>query len=292
MFGGSVSSDSDGAKVVRSQGDYSNDLMLLDTGRMRWSKLEGEGVPPKPRADTAMVYDPEGKRLVVFGGFANRWYSDVHAMNVARYASATPPCLVVFFFVCLFGSNRSMCVCMCVCACSIARGVPCSLLSVPALCDRSVIGPPYAITGIEPGIGPVTGNTPLIIHGLGFDEGQAATVRFTLGKKFVDALGTCTSATTIAVNAPGFEHIGPGKVVVRVSLRGQQPTITWEEYTFFDVTEPANCLAFGPGVLNGCAPGVPVEFYVQSRDRNDQERSSGMDEWDITVVAGALLRCA
>jgi hypothetical protein len=37
---------------------------------------------------------------------------------------------------------------------------------------------------------------------------------------------------------------------------------------------------------------VPVEFYVQSRDRNDQERSSGMDEWDITVVAGALLRCA
>lgn len=147
----------------------------------------------------------------------------------------------------------------------------------------SVIGPPYAITGIEPNIGPVTGGTTLTVSGLGFDEGQSVTVRFTLGKKFVDATGTCTSATTLTVVSPGFEHLGPGKVVVRLAFRGQQPTITWEEFTFFDVTEPSNCLAFGPGVLNGAAPGVPVEFYIQSRDRNDHERTSGMDEWEIVV---------
>ncbi len=148
----------------------------------------------------------------------------------------------------------------------------------------SVIGPPYAITGIEPNIGPVTGGTTLTVSGLGFEEGQSVTVRFTLGKKFVDATGTCTSPTTLTVVSPGFEHLGPGKVVVRLAFRGQQPTITWEEFTFFDVTEPNNCLAFGPGVLNGAAPGVPVEFYIQSRDRNDHERTSGMDEWEIVVL--------
>ena len=232
VFGGSVSSEGrDGTGTVRSQGDYSNELLLLDTGRMRWSKLEGEGQAPRARADSCVVYDQEQKRLVFFGGFANRWFNDVNVMNVA-----------------------------------------------------SVIGPPYAITGIEPNIGPVTGGTTLTITGLGFDEGSSATVRFTLGKKFVDATGTCTSPTTVSVVSPGFEHLGPGKVVVRVALRGHQPTITWEEFTFFDVTEPNNCLAFGPGVLNGCAPGVPVEFYIQSRDRNDQERSSGMDEWDINIT--------
>jgi hypothetical protein len=75
-----------------------------------------------------------------------------------------------------------------------------------------------------------------------------------------------------------------GKAVVRVSLRNQQPTITWEEFTFFDVTEPKNSLAFGPGVLSGCAPGHPVVFYIQARDRMDKERVSGQDEWAVAVT--------
>lgn len=85
VFGGSVASTAtDGSGSVRSQGDYSNDLMLLDTGRMRWSRLEGEGAPPRARADSCVVYDQEQKRLVFFGGFANRWFNDINVMNVAR----------------------------------------------------------------------------------------------------------------------------------------------------------------------------------------------------------------
>lgn len=33
-----------------------------------------------------MVYDKEQKRLVVFGGFSNRWFNDVSVLNVARSA--------------------------------------------------------------------------------------------------------------------------------------------------------------------------------------------------------------
>jgi hypothetical protein len=73
----------------------------------------------------------------------------------------------------------------------------------------SVIGPPYAITGIQPAEGPVTGNTQLFVRGIGFEEGQPATVRFTFGKKFVEATGVCVSSTMISVNSPGFEHVGP-----------------------------------------------------------------------------------
>ena len=84
VFGGNVKK-ADGDPSGRSQGDYSNELLVLDTGRMRWSPLEGEGVPPKVRSDASMVYDKDQKRLVVFGGFSNRWFNDCSVLNVARY---------------------------------------------------------------------------------------------------------------------------------------------------------------------------------------------------------------
>lgn len=84
VFGGSVKRSDSEVSTNRVQGDFSNELLLLDTGRMRWSPLEGEGAPPKVRADAAMVYDKEQKRVVIFGGYANRWYNDVSVLNVAR----------------------------------------------------------------------------------------------------------------------------------------------------------------------------------------------------------------
>ena len=33
-----------------------------------------------------------------------------------------------------------------------------------------IVGPPYAMTELEPNMGPITGNTPLVIRGLNFVE--------------------------------------------------------------------------------------------------------------------------
>lgn len=64
----------------------------------------------------------------------------------------------------------------------------------------SVIGPPYAVTGVAPALGPVTGGTLVTITGIGFEPaGGAANVRFALssGKKYADAVGTISNATTM-----------------------------------------------------------------------------------------------
>lgn len=88
--------------------------------------------------------------------------------------------------------------------------------------------------------------------------------------------------TIIVLDTPG---VYAGKVVVRVSLRNQQPTITWEEFTFFDVTEPRNCLTFGPGVLSGCAPGTPTVFYIQVRCKHSRSPLHPVDPIVSTVWA-------
>ena len=39
-----------------------------------------------------------------------------------------------------------------------------------------VVGPPYAVQTVEPSTGPVTGNTPVVLHGIGFTESSIVQV--------------------------------------------------------------------------------------------------------------------
>ncbi|OLQ11155.1 Dynein alpha chain, flagellar outer arm [Symbiodinium microadriaticum] len=98
-----------------------NDLFMLDIENkdmgepMRWSDptldMKGEDAHPPPREHSAICYDPEESRLVIFGGWANKWLDDVWQINVS-----------------------------------------------------SIVGPPYAITKVEPPLGPVTGNMKVTVH--------------------------------------------------------------------------------------------------------------------------------
>ena len=44
-----------------------------------------------------------------------------------------------------------------------------------------IVGPPYAVQSLEPNEGPMTGKTPVIIHGLDFTKGKIV-VKFTDGR--------------------------------------------------------------------------------------------------------------
>ena len=59
-----------------------------------------------------------------------------------------------------------------------------------ALNVSSIVGPPYAITKIEPDLGQLSGNSEVIIKGIGFIDTNAINVRFSCGKAFVDVQGT------------------------------------------------------------------------------------------------------
>ena len=122
VFGGSVGNL---AEKKLAQGSFVNDIAVLDTGSMIWSYPETTGSPPLPRADSVLAYDAKGSRLLLFGGWANRWFGDIHALDVG-----------------------------------------------------SVVGPPYAIMGIEPSIGPITGQQQVNIEGIDFVDTPSVTVRF------------------------------------------------------------------------------------------------------------------
>ncbi len=51
-------------------GGYYNDVWALSfTSLPTWTQIVPAGTPPTPRADFAMVYDPVGDRVIVFGGY-------------------------------------------------------------------------------------------------------------------------------------------------------------------------------------------------------------------------------
>lgn len=108
--------------------DYINTLEAIDVGKMTWLSPECESNAPLAREDTAWVYDRKRCQLLLFGGWSNRWLSDLHAADVS-----------------------------------------------------SIVGPPYAVLGLTPTIGPVMGGTELSITGLRFRGGNIV-VRFSAGK--------------------------------------------------------------------------------------------------------------
>jgi dynein heavy chain len=235
--GDDAGSAAGGKAPNKDKGSYLDDIHVLDTGSMRWTDLtptavsKGRGQFPKHRADATMVYDGINKRVLLFGGWANRWFNDCYALPVA-----------------------------------------------------SIIGPPYAVLGVEPAIGPITGGQKIVVRGQGFEAGAACNVRFLSGKRFADAAGVCLSATEIEVVTPSYAHFGPGTVDVRMSLRGLPLTITSKPYAFFNVTDASHSFAYGPGVLSGCVAGVPAAFYIQARDTANADRTTGTDEFAVRVV--------
>ncbi|KAE9123159.1 Dynein alpha chain, flagellar outer arm [Phytophthora fragariae] len=79
VFGGVVGE----ANNYNAQGNYMNDLSVLDTGDMSWTIPEIEGTPPCGRSDTTLAYDDKGSRLIVFGGWANVWLNDMFYLDVS-----------------------------------------------------------------------------------------------------------------------------------------------------------------------------------------------------------------
>ena len=80
VFGGNSGDLSEG---TNPQGVYKNDMTVLDTGSMAWSRPTTLGAIPSPRAETQIAYDPKGSRIITFGGWANKWFADLSVCKVA-----------------------------------------------------------------------------------------------------------------------------------------------------------------------------------------------------------------
>ena len=100
----------------KSEFSYSDQVSILDTGKMAWGSghyAAGSG-NPGAREDCSVAYDAKSCNIIFFGGWKQGWLDDLWCLNVA-----------------------------------------------------GIVGPPYAVQGVSPTTGPITGNTPISIQEIG-----------------------------------------------------------------------------------------------------------------------------
>lgn len=88
IFGGEKGDFPEGGP--RRFGTFINSSCVLDIDSMSWMEIKTEDeykeegpYHPQEREYSSMIYDSKNYRLVIFGGWANEWLSDVHALNVS-----------------------------------------------------------------------------------------------------------------------------------------------------------------------------------------------------------------
>eukprot|EP00656_Telonema_subtile_P055656 TRINITY_DN8681_c0_g1_i1.p1 TRINITY_DN8681_c0_g1~~TRINITY_DN8681_c0_g1_i1.p1 ORF type:complete len:165 (-),score=41.54 TRINITY_DN8681_c0_g1_i1:44-538(-) len=96
--------------------DYTNATFCMDTENMLWikppvNKEKAQG--PCPREYCASLFDPKSARMLFFGGWANRWLGDLHALDIS-----------------------------------------------------GIVGPSYAVTGVSPAMGPLSGGRAVVVQGI------------------------------------------------------------------------------------------------------------------------------
>ncbi|KAK9867723.1 hypothetical protein WJX84_004647 [Apatococcus fuscideae] len=145
-----------------------------------------------------------------------------------------------------------------------------------------VIGPPYACTGLGPAIGPVFGDTEIIIRGLRFKEGKCQ-VKFGTGKGETLVDGQYISPEAIKVKTPNYELWGALAVDVRVNISGEGWTVNKLQFSYFANTAARFCMAYGPGLLPSCVFGLEMGFIIQAKDTCNNKRSSGGDIFKVVL---------
>lgn len=157
---------------------------------------------------------------------------------------------------------------------------------IHALKVSKIVGPPYAVERVEPCLGPVTGMTKIIIHGVGFFDTSEITIKFICARQVLQAQGQYLSLTEVCCDTPSFENIGPKEAEIKVSFRGGDDTITSTKFSYYLNTRAHKSLAFGPGLLKGASAGVPVVFVIQARNDLGENRKSGADIFVVNLHQG------
>ena len=131
--------------------------------------------------------------------------------------------------------------------------------------------------------GPITGGAKTTITGIDFVDAPNIVVRFSAGRRFEDVPAEFVNDTTLLCATPDFTHHGGDEVLVRVAMRGDAFTTTFQKYKFFSVTDATQTVMYGPGITNGSYSGIENSFYIQARDGDGVDRISSGDEFSIIV---------
>lgn len=151
---------------------------------------------------------------------------------------------------------------------------------------RDVVGPPYSIYDNAPKIGAVTGGTSITVRGMGLADTKGdVNVSVACAKGALEVPGEVLSDTEMQFITPDYRQFGQAQdVQCRLKISSLGLTNTAIGLKLFEVTDAKESLVFGPGILNNCAAGAPVNLVIQAKDKHGNDRWCGMDEFVISVV--------
>ncbi|CAK4087535.1 unnamed protein product [Aphanomyces euteiches] len=269
-----------------------NDLFIFDTETSCWSNIEGmhmsHASPRWNHASCAVLAIPNAK-VFCFGGVLGQlneygapgtFTNDISVLDTGTLVwsvpdiTGVPPAPRADTTLAYDDKGSRLMIC----------GGWANLWFNDVFClDVScVVGPPYAITGVHPSFGAITGGLLLTLQGIDFKP-KPVIVRFSCRKGTLDVPGTYVNDQTLTVVTPDFSTFPPGDVQIRVALQGDSFTTTYQLFNFFAVTNASKTLAFGAGLLSGGASSEPTTFLLQACDANGQHRTRGGDEFFVSV---------
>ena len=92
IFGGQAGS------AARTDWKYINSLNCMDLGRLEWMASDSSGASfcqgtfPSAREDCAYVYDRKNNRVLVHGGWADKWFSELYYLDVSSIVGPPYAC--------------------------------------------------------------------------------------------------------------------------------------------------------------------------------------------------------
>lgn len=63
-------------------GNYSNDIIVYDTSTSKCISILQEGKTPNSLSDTSIVYFEKESIILFYGGWANKWYSELFYLDL------------------------------------------------------------------------------------------------------------------------------------------------------------------------------------------------------------------
>jgi dynein heavy chain len=155
-----------------------------------------------------------------------------------------------------------------------------------------ITGPDYSINSITPSLGPVTGGTQCEITGEGFTSNKFYKIQFSTGKPGQLPIEVPARLITnsqggpnrLACETPSFMEYGKGDVEVRIIADKGDPTLDCRKFSFFLNISAKYTVAFGPGILPFNSTHAPTHFFVQAKNKNNENRTSGKDLIDVKIT--------
>ena len=155
------------------------------------------------------------------------------------------------------------------------------------ICVSSIVGPSYSVKSLEPNMGRISGNQSIKLYGSKLSAGNIS-VYFILNNKCKQTTATWVSDSELEFLTPSFLEVGAKDLEVRIKIDNEELSTNPIKFSIYYDTKADKTIFFGPGLLDGSTPEAPTSFIIRARNEFNENRTSGRDEFIVTVVSSAL----